>query len=262
MARSVSPDREKARLYWLSTGCKAKNTEIAAHLGVSTKSISRWRKEDRWNLSEKSHDDGQKENTAKDKKGQKRTKPKDPNRNLGGAPKGNINNLKHGRYSKRYWDFINEDEVEMLSEFDDDYFLNEERQLLDQIKLYTVRERRLMEMIEKVKKKLMNGKESDSMIVHNATTIEMPDDKDKALAEAEGKKAAPTVKSSTSHTKPKDYLILDLEEQLGRTQEKKTKAILALADVRAKQAKALVDSKAVSNGSEPKVVVYLPDNGR
>lgn len=50
MARAPSEERQKARLLWLQSNKTATNTEIAKRLGVSTKSIQRWRKEDCWEV--------------------------------------------------------------------------------------------------------------------------------------------------------------------------------------------------------------------
>ena len=67
--------------------------------------------------------------------------------NSGGAPSGNKNNYKHGIYSKIYWDTLDDQELQMISDID----CEEENLLIDQIKLLTVRERRLLKSIEENK---------------------------------------------------------------------------------------------------------------
>ena len=62
----------------------------------------------------------------------------------GGAPRGNTNALKHGGYSKIYWDTLTEEEKELIDTMEKD----PEQMLLDQISLLTVRERRIMQRIE------------------------------------------------------------------------------------------------------------------
>lgn len=239
MARSRSPNREKARMYWLSSGGKTTNTEIAEHLGVSTKSIERWKKEDRWELS-------QNRQNSRPKKGA----PYGNKNAVGhGAPKGNINNLVSGKYSKRYWDFVNEDEIDMLSELDDEYFENEERLLMDQIKLYTIRERRFMEIIQKIKEK---SQEKAGMIITENTIFTIPDENTKK----------PIVTKTVAHTEIKEKMIVQLEEQLSRVQEKKTRTILALNDVRNKRLKLEIEVDKVDTTLSDVVQIYLPDNKR
>lgn len=261
MARSRSPDRENARVYWLRSGGKATNTEIAEHLGVSVKSVARWRKEDAWIFPETGQNSGQKKNkTGQNGQNKKPVKIKAlGNKNAvgHGAPEGNINALKNGKYSKRYWDFINDDEAEMLSEIEDEYWLDEERQLTDQLKLYTIRERRLMEMIMKVRDKGKTPeKEAPDTIIVGSMVITEAGLKDGDLRE----KDSPRVTKQVTNTEHKARLLLSLEEQLGRTQERKAKTITMLRDVRTKRAKA--ESERHSGDEDNRIMVYLPDNSR
>lgn len=245
MARSRSPDREKARLIWLKSGGDIKNTELAAQLGVSDKSIARWKAEDGWA-----------ERLKGQKSGQKR-KPGAPlgNRNAvgHGAPLGNCNNLKTGRYSKRYWDCINEDEVEMLCELDDNYFQSEEELLRDQIRLLTVREHRLLQLMHKT---MIKAGKSD-LLVYGATTISEPQNEDGGRPQAGNGKHMPAIKKTITHTGPAYKLLMSLETQLTRVAEKKTKAILALNQIR--NAEALLGT---DDNEEDKIIFYLPENGR
>lgn len=70
-----------------------------------------------------------------------------------GAPKGNKNNLKHGGYSAIYWDTLSEEEQELIEHMPKE----EEDLLLDQIKMCSVRERRLMIAIKKTREKSSKG---------------------------------------------------------------------------------------------------------
>ena len=63
--------------------------------------------------------------------------------NRGGAPKRNTNALKHGGYAKIFWEDLTPEEIAMANTIPTD----PEEILLDQIKLLTVRERRIMRRI-------------------------------------------------------------------------------------------------------------------
>ena len=260
MARSRSPDREKARLYWLSSGCKAGNTEIGEHLGVAAKSVARWRKDDNWSAYQSGQNSGQNTGHNSPKNGQngqnKKARRGAPagNRNAAGhgAPKGNINNLVTGKYSKRYWDFVNDEEIEMLSEFDDGYFKDAELLLIDQIRLFTIRERRLMEMIRAVKEKgQKDGQPAPDVMVDSTMVLTVPSNTTK-----DGK-PVPRVKSTMTRTENKAKLIISLEEQLSRVQEKKTRTIMALNDVHSKRNK-----QDIKDTGQEMIQIYLPSNSR
>ena len=60
-----------------------------------------------------------------------------------GAPIGNQNATKHGAYSGVYWDFLQDDEKDI--EIPED----EEAMLIEQIQLFSIRERRIMKAINK-----------------------------------------------------------------------------------------------------------------
>lgn len=65
--------------------------------------------------------------------------------NHGGAPLGNKNHLIHGAYSSVYWDTLDETEKGMVKNTPND----EETLLVEQIQLFSVRERRIMQAINK-----------------------------------------------------------------------------------------------------------------
>ena len=254
MARAGNPIREKARILWLQSGRKAKNIDLAEQLGVSSKSIQRWKKEDNWERTAKSAKTDKSTDTKKSgNKGKKTGVPAlfgNQNAAGHGAPKGNTNALRTGKDSKRYWDCLNDEEIEMLTEMDDE-LKQEEQILIDQIALYTVRERRLMQLIETVR----NNKKEASFAGSTAF-VRMPT-KDEL---AENPEAKSIITSTVTHTRNKIYLLLSLEDQLTRVQERKNKCVTALADIRLKRMKS-----GVSEGEgEKKVqkVIYLPDNGR
>ena len=148
--KTKSPEREKARKLYLKSDKTAKNKEIAEKLGVSASLVAKWKSQDKWDS-----EDLPKEKVKSKGKNKSKGKPGAPfgNHNAfanrGGPPLGSVNALKHGGYSQVYWDTIDEAERAMIQDMPED----EETMLLDQIKLFSVRERRIMQAIEKVKGK-------------------------------------------------------------------------------------------------------------
>ena len=146
--KTKSPEREKARKLYLKSDKTAKNKEIAEKLGVSVSLVAKWKSQDKWDS-----EDLPKEKVKSKGKNKSKGKPGAPfgNHNAfanrGGPPLGSVNALKHGGYSQVYWDTIDEAERAMIQDMPED----EETMLLDQIKLFSVRERRIMQAIEKVK---------------------------------------------------------------------------------------------------------------
>ena len=248
MARAPSEERQKARLLWLQSNKTATNTEIA----------QRWRKEDCWEVDTISEKRDKKDmdimSSPKKKKGSKFPRGAPPgNKNAvgHGAPKGNINNVKTGRYSKRYWDCITDEELEIAEEiFDSDRL--EERMLEDQLILFSIRERRLMQMIKMIKdKKDKNG--DDMGLLPEASMSELL-----YMNQETGEVyTKPQLSKVTSRAVPKDKRILPIEAELTKLQEKKTKCIVALDNIRSKR------EERKDNGSdEEKIIFYLPENGR
>lgn len=126
--------------------------EIAAKLGVPASTVRRWKSDQKWDAA--SPEDSKKNNPSARKKDappkpSARKRGGQPgNRNAAGhggtGPPGNQNALKHGGYAKIFWDSLEDDEMEMADTMDDDA----EQMLLDEIKLLTVRERRIMQRIK------------------------------------------------------------------------------------------------------------------
>ncbi len=67
--------------------------------------------------------------------------------NNGGPPVGSQNALKHGGYSQIYYDTRDEDEREMIDSMNQ----SEEELLVEQLRLYAVRERRIMTAIKRLR---------------------------------------------------------------------------------------------------------------
>jgi uncharacterized protein YjcR len=86
MAKKRDPAREKAKELYLKSRGKMKTGEIAAAVGKSPNTISKWKRADGWEaLNAKKRPGGQ---------------PGNKNAVGGGAPGGNQNALKHGAYAR------------------------------------------------------------------------------------------------------------------------------------------------------------------
>lgn len=222
-----------------------KYKEIAEKYEVSLSCVKSWAAR-YWN---KQKDKG-KVATSKGKScNQKSDKPKHKTRgapkgnknalgNNGGAPLGNTNALKHGGYSKIYWDTLDEEEQELINTAEQ----NEENLLLEQIQLFTVRERRLMTAINKYRQieREKGGLAVSGVITSHQKRTFSDDEQGKAEKEQynllkqekieEGKISYLGFDKFTQTTTEATYnIILRLERELTAVQSKKTKCIEALA---------------------------------
>lgn len=162
--------------------------------------------------------------------------------NNGGAPLGNTNALKHGGYSQIYWDTLDEEEQELILTAEQ----SEEDLLLEQIRLFTVRERRLMKAINKYRQieREKSGLAVSGVITSHQKRSFLDDDEGKAEREQynalkqekieEGKISYLGFDKYTQTTTEAAYnIILRLERELTAVQSKKTKCIEALAKLHA-----------------------------
>ncbi|MDB0519989.1 hypothetical protein C4R87_19405 [Clostridioides difficile] len=200
--------RDKAKIDYFK---RVKNKDIAEKYNISINTLKGWIK--RYNWSKERKEKG----VPKNKKGESKAKKGAPfcNKNsVGkGAPKGNKNNRKHGLYEKVYWDTLKKDEIEMLEEID---FDDEESNLKDQLRLLTVRERRLLKSIEEHKNK--KGGLTLESVAKRKLEIEGNLIKDDTQVQSE------TITKTTSVFE----VIHRLESELTRVQAKKTRCIDSL----------------------------------
>lgn len=156
MPKARNPNRDKALEIWLAnTNITIK--EIASMLGETESTIRKWKSADQWERAPKNAPK-KRSNKRSDKKPKKRGAPKG-NQNAkghtGGAPEGNTNALKHGGYAAIKHDTCDEVERELM----DDMPIDAELLLLDQIREYAVRERRLQHLIQACKTGTLEIKE-------------------------------------------------------------------------------------------------------
>nr|WP_195931219.1 phage terminase small subunit-related protein [[Eubacterium] tenue] len=89
MARARNPNRDKALEIYIQNKGNIKISKLAELLNENPKTISSWKSKDNWK---------EKLPRVGAPKGNKNAKGSKGNKNAKGAPKGNLNNYKHGRY--------------------------------------------------------------------------------------------------------------------------------------------------------------------
>lgn len=228
MARARSPDSIEAEKMYRS-GMKL--VEIAEKLGVPDGTVRRWKSTQKWGDANKKKN----ERSQKKKTNVRKTGAPKGNKNAegAGAPVGNKNAEKHGAYSAVYWDSLEPEELEMI----DGVPTDEELLLMEQIQLFAVRERRIMQAI----KKSMTVK--GGQYVSGVTSIEekrkfkKPEDEIAYNIAVEkkvkkGERLPGERHSIQTNTGSTIDLISRLERELTSVQSKKTKAIAELAKLR------------------------------
>lgn len=224
--------RDRAFKDW-KAGMKYK--EISEKYGVSLSTVKSWASR-HWKR------DGTKVATQNDKKLQpndRKSQPKkrgapEGNQNAkgnsgGGAPRRNQNNLKHGAYARIYWDTLDDVEQELLEDIPHD----EEYQYQQQLALFTIRERRIMNRIkefqeigEKSKGLFLKGVKKDKRLEYVGKANDNKND---------------NVAKITDKTKTETGAIINtimiLEEELTKIQKAKTKCIDSLTRIRLEKRK-------------------------
>lgn len=236
-----------------------KLVEIAEKLGLPDNKVRKWKSLDGWEA--KLHPN----NTEKSKKKpvERSTKGKGSVPPKRGAPKGNQNAkggrgnphpkppIKHGGYSSVYWDTLSDEEKQLIDELSDDT----EILLMEQIKLFSVRERRLMQAINKYRNSAEPVALSFTQRGERKRTFDGTEEQKKADKEEYDRRIAESIKkeermpgreySTFTQTENKDNIIARLESELSNVQAKKTKAIEALSKYRMEKAR--LDSENAGN---------------
>ena len=252
MPRQRSPDSVKAeQMFRAGTPL----VEIGKQLGVPAGTVRRWKSTQNWEgkkQGKKSERSEKKKPKAKPKKKanvRKRKQGGQPgNHNATGGPTGNKKAEKHGAYSAVYWDVLDPDEMQIRDEMESD----EEELLIQQITLFTIRERRIMKAINKYRQPDANGREQ-SLYISSITTQETKRifSSDPELAEMERELYAERIQEKidkkerlpgeaqqrVTQTSATIELLARLERELTSVQSQKTKAITALARLRPEKQK-------------------------
>ena len=149
----------------------------------------------------------------------------------GAAPLRNKNAETHGAYSKVYWDSLDEDELDLIEGMDD----VEEQQLIMQLQMFSVRERRLMRSIKKYREV---EEENHGLAVKAVSKTKKVEDLTDIDGESVGLgKYKKVTETSATNTEPVMNSIMALEAELTKVQKAKTKAIETLSKHRLEKEK-------------------------
>lgn len=170
-----------------------------------------------------------------------------------GAPKGNRNAVgnkgnknpnrppdqtKHGGYKPVFMDALDKDEQELVGGVPED----EETLLIEQIQLFSIRERRILKAINKYRGQNGEVAVADITRFEEKRTFKDKEEEaeyDRRQQEKINKEERLPGRSYNiqTHTSNKDLIIARLEQELSTVQSKKTKAIEALSKIRLEKAK-------------------------
>lgn len=224
MARARSPDSIEAEKMYRS-GMQL--VDIAKKLGKPDSTVRRWKCDQKWEIPEK------KKSERSEKKKASVRKPGAPKGNKNaegaGAPERNKNAEKHGAYSSVYWDVLKPEELEMIEDIPTD----EEVLLMEQIKFFAVRERRIMIAINKYMEVKGGQYISGVTSFEDKRKFKEPDE-EKAYMEAvkakvkKGERLPGERHSIQTNTGATIDLVSRLEKELTSIQSKKTKTIDSL----------------------------------
>ncbi|MCR5823751.1 MAG: hypothetical protein K6G60_04895 [Lachnospiraceae bacterium] len=239
MPRSRSPDViEAEKMYREGKLLK----EIAAKLKVAEGTVRSWKSRGKWDQPLKKNERNVAKKTKKESATlQKRKRGGQPgNKNAKGGPPGNHKALKHGGYAKLRWDFLDDEEKELLQEFPDE---NEsEMALVESLKLYTLRERKLMKAIKKYEDEVTPVVVQMSSRTESKRTFDgTPEQQEVQREEYErriqekidaGERLPGREYSSFTQTENKDHVISRLQQELTTVQRAKDKAADMLEHLR------------------------------
>ena len=229
MPRARSPNRDKAKELWLKSNKKRELKDIAAELGVSAEQVRKWKNEDKW---DKGNVTKTKSNVTKHRGGQ----PGNKNAVGAGAPPGNDNATKHGGYKSVVLDTLNEDERSIFESVTDDA----EALLIEEIQIFSIRERRLLQAINKYRN-IRGGLAVNNVLTsHTKRAFDKDDIEGKQLYDELKREKIEENKISylgydqytQTGTEATINIIQRLEAELTRVQRAKTQAIEQLYKLR------------------------------
>lgn len=227
--------------------------EIAKKLEVSDGTVRSWKNRYGWGkASKKNKCNVAKKNEKKNATLQKKKRGGQPkNQNAkGGSGNPNPNpppdRTKHGGYVPVFMDALDSDEQELLESIPEDT----ELQLMEQIQLFSIRERRILKAINKYREQkgevaVMDVNRSESKRSFKDQEEEAEYDR-RQKEKVDNKEFLPGKSYNiATHTANKDMIIARLEQELSTVQSKKTKAIEALSKYRIEKAR--LESESAGN---------------
>lgn len=219
--------------------------EIAKKLGVSDGTVRSWKNRYGWgDKSKKNKRNVAKKENKKSATLQKRKKGGQPqNKNAkGGSGNPNPNPppdmTKHGGYVPVFIDALDEDEQVLVTTVPEDT----ELQLMEQIQLFSIRERRILKAINKYREQkgdvaIADVARMESKRLFKNKEEEAEYNRRQKIKVDNGDILPGKTYSISTHTSNKDLIIARLEQELSTIQSKKTKAIEALSKYRMEKAK-------------------------
>lgn len=227
--------------------------DIAKKLEVSDGTVRSWKNRYGWgDKSKKKKCNVAKKEEKKNATLQKKKRGGQPgNKNAkGGSGNPNPNpppdRTKHGGYVPVFMDTLDEDEKELVIAVPE----NEEQLLLEQIQLFSIRERRILKAINKYREQ--NGDVAVADVTRFEDKRSFKDKEEEAEYDRRQKIKVDNGDilpgksySIQTHTTNKDLIIARLEQELSTVQSKKTKAIEALSKYRIEKAK--LESESAGN---------------
>lgn len=218
MPRARSPNRDKAFELWKESGKSRTLKEIAQELGVSESQVRKWKNLDKWDEAQALPNVTKSIGNAAESKGNVTIEEKTPKRKRGGQ-KGNQNRYVHGLYANPTMDMIPQEELNRLSQMN---FDNPAELLIDEIMLLTVRERQLMESIQKYQDQ-KNGLSLDGVT--------------RRTVESEGVKGSRSKQvETTTRTRDVFDVIQKLQAELTKVQKEKRQYLSELRILRTQKA--------------------------
>lgn len=217
--------------------------EIAKRLGVSDGTVRSWKNRYGWgDKSKKNKRNVAKKGSKKNATLQKKKRGGQPgNQNSKGVSKGKGNPnpvpppdmTKHGGYVPVFMDALDDDEQELVATVPEDT----ELQLMEQIQLFSIRERRILQAINKYREQkgdvaVADVSRMESKRLFKDKEEEAEYDRRQKIKVDNGDILPGKAYSISTHTSNKDLIIARLEQELSTVQSKKTKAIEALSKVR------------------------------
>ncbi|MCD7826335.1 MAG: phage terminase small subunit-related protein [Clostridiaceae bacterium] len=230
--------------------------EIAKKLGISAGTVRSWKNRYGWgDKSKKNKCNVAKKTGKKNATLQKKKRGGQPgNKNAkGGAgnpnPKQRIPPgaaLKHGGYVPVFLDALDEDEQELIATVPEDT----EQQLMEQIQLFSIRERRILKAINKYRNQNGDVAVADVTRFEDKRTFKDEEEEEEYNRRRKEKVDNGDILPGKSynmqtHTTNKDMVIARLEQELSTIQSKKTKAIEALSKYRMEKAR--LESESAGN---------------
>lgn len=217
MPRARSPNRDKAFELWLESGKSRTIKNISEELGVSENQVRKWKNQDNWENKEALPNVTISNGNTAQTNGNVTNQSKPAKRKRGGQ-KGNQNRYEHGLYANPTMDMIPQEELNRLSQMN---FDNPAELLIDEIMLLTVRERQLMESIQKYQDQ-KNGLSLDGVT--------------RRTVESEGTKGSRSKQvETTTRTRDVFDVIQKLQAELTKVQKEKRQYFSELRILRSQQ---------------------------